>query len=85
MRTWENGDLDNSMAKVFKRLKPVLCNIREANGSNDLVECKLGIKYQNIKMEDVIRSMQKQDDIDIIDLLGNEEELEESIFADKLI
>ena len=36
-------------------------------------------------MEDIIRSMQKQDHIEIIDLLGDEEELEDNRLADELI
>ena len=85
MRTWENGHLDSSISKVFHRLKPVLCNIRESNGSNDLVESKRGKQHQSIKMEDVIKSMQKQDEITTIDLLGDEEELEENLLADGII
>ena len=49
MRTWDNGDLDCSITKVFERLKPVLCNIREADGANDLVECNRGKKVQQYK------------------------------------
>ena len=59
MKSWEDGNLDHSITKVFLRLKPVLCNILEASGSNDLVESKRGKKYANIKMEDILRDMQK--------------------------
>ena len=31
----------------------------EANGSNNLVESKRGKKYATIKMEDILRDMQK--------------------------
>ena len=58
MKSWEDGNLDHSITKVFLRLKPVLCNILEANGSNDLVECKRGKKYDNIKMEEIMRDME---------------------------
>ena len=30
MQTWTDGHLDYSITKVFRRLKPVLCNILEA-------------------------------------------------------
>ena len=42
MTTWKEGYLDDSMTKVFTRLKTVLCNILEAKGGNDLVEKKRG-------------------------------------------
>ena len=61
MKSWEDGNLDHSITKVLLRLKPVLFNILEANGSNDLVESKRGKKYANIKMEDILRDMQKSD------------------------
>ena len=44
MKTWVDGHLDHAITKVFLRLKPVLCNILEANGANDLVESKRGLK-----------------------------------------
>ena len=62
MATWRNGNLDHSITKVFQRLKPVLCNILEANGGNDFVEMKRGKKHENIKLEDVIVQMQKEED-----------------------
>ena len=57
MMTWKEGKLDHSISKVFKRLKPVLCNIIEAKGGNDFVEMKRGKKHENIKLEDVILQM----------------------------
>ena len=42
MTTWKEEHLDNSITKVFTRLKTVLCNILEAKGGNDLVEKKRG-------------------------------------------
>ena len=68
MRTWEDGDLDGVITKVYRRLKPVLCNIIEANGANDLVESKRGEKFKNIKLENVIQKMQQQND-ETVDLL----------------
>lgn len=44
METWENGHLDESISKVFSRLKIVLHLIHEAKGRNDLVETKRGKK-----------------------------------------
>ena len=68
MKSWEDGNLDHSITKVFLRLKPVLCNILEANGSNDLVESKRGKKYANIKMEDTLRDMQKSNSEETMNL-----------------
>ena len=87
MKTWNEGDLNHSITKVFKRLKPVLCNIIEAKGGNDLVEKKRGKKYKNIKLEDVIIQMQKETEnednnsLNDIIALGDEDNLEETIFA----
>ena len=59
MKTWVDGHLDHAITKVFLRLKPVLCNILEANGANDLVESKRGLKNKKIKIEDVIKKMKQ--------------------------
>jgi len=40
----------------------------EANGSNDLVESKRGKKYANIKMEDILRDMQKSNSTETMNL-----------------
>ena len=77
MKTWVDGHLDHAITKVFLRLKPVLCNILEANGANDLVESKRGLKNKKIKIEDVIKKMQKQNNIETVDLL------EDSIIIDE--
>ena len=88
MKTWNKGDLNHSITKVFKRLKPVLCNILEAKGGNDFVEMKRGKKHANIKLEDIIIQMQKEKEDDDnnsltdISSLGDEDNLEETIFAD---
>jgi len=57
MKTWNEGHLNHSITKVFKRIKPVLCNILEAKGGNDFVEMKRGKKHAHIKLEDVILQM----------------------------
>jgi len=59
MKRWNDGDLDTTISKVFRRLKPVLCNILEAEGGNDLVENRRGKNYENIKLRDVIVQMQQ--------------------------
>jgi len=41
-------------------LKPVLYNILQANGGNDLVEEKRGKKHANIKIEDIINGIQSK-------------------------
>ena len=84
MRTWEEGHLDHVMTKVFLRLKPVLCNIIEANCGNDLMESKRGVKHRNIKIEDVIRTMQKDDGNEVIDLLGDDLVVEDEKEANEI-
>ena len=78
MPTWREGNLDHSISKVFQRIKPVLCNIMEANGGNDFVEMKRGKKHENIKLEDVIVQMQKEEenygDNSLRDILAIEDE-----------
>lgn len=51
--TWYNKYLDNSI-HTFLCVKPVLCNIIEVNGANNLVECTCGKEIENIKVENVI-------------------------------
>ena len=88
MKTWTEGHLNHSIVKVFKRLKPVLCNILEAKGGNEFVEMKRGKQHADIKLEDIIIQMQKEDkdedNIVLTDIIasGEEENLEETIFAD---
>ena len=67
--TWDKGHLDRSISKVF-------C-IMEAGGGNDLVETKRGIKNKGIKLEEVIRRIEKNDE----DLLRDDDE-EEIEFQD---
>lgn len=81
-KTWKDGHLNHSITKIFFRLKPVLCNKIEANGANDLVESKRGLKHKNIKLEDAIRKTKKQNKTETVDLLedmvvceGDEDEL----------
>ena len=75
--TWDRGHLDRSISKVFLRLKNVLCCILEAGGGNDLVETKRGVKNKGIKLEEVIRRIEKNDE----DLLRDDDE-EEIEFQD---
>lgn len=42
-----------TLSQKISRLKPVLCNFLEANGSNHLVESKRGNKHA--KVEDVLK------------------------------
>ena len=77
MRTWNKGILDTVITKVFMRIKIVLCNIIEANGGNDLVESKRGVSYKHIKVEETIRTMQREDKHDVTDLLGDDMGVEE--------
>ena len=88
MKTWNEGHLDHSITKVFNRLKPVLCNILEAKGGNDLVEMKRGKKHAKIKLEDVIVQMQKEnennDDTTLTNIIAltDEDNLDEITFED---
>ena len=73
MRTWNEGHLDHAITKVFLRLKNVLCNIIEAKGGNDLAESKRGKKFENIKIEDILKNIHDDED-NPIDLLGLDED-----------
>ena len=48
--TWEKGELNDTIASVFKRLKRVLALIIEAKGKNDLVEKKRGKKRSSLDL-----------------------------------
>ena len=50
-RTWLDDSLNSTIAKVFLRLKKVLCLISEGDGANDLVETKRGVKNNNLKFD----------------------------------
>ena len=64
---------DTAITKVFLRLKNVLCNIIEAKGGNDLVESKRGKKFENIKIEDILKNIRDDED-NTIDLLEVDED-----------
>lgn len=49
----------------------------EVNGANNLVEIKREIKYANIKIKDIIRSMQQEDIITTINFLGDDDGIED--------
>ena len=51
-------------------MKNVLCCIMEAGGGNDLVETKRGVKNKGIKLEEVIRRIEKNNE----DLLRDDDE-----------
>ena len=69
METWNKGELNNSITKVLQRLKPVLCNILEAKGANDLLETKRGEEYSKLKVEDVMFKLQYDNNDTFKDLL----------------
>ena len=46
-----------------------MCNITEAKGGNDLVESKRGKTFNGIKIEDILKKI-NEDDNSPIDLLG---------------
>ena len=57
---WKSADIDVQMTKVFDKLNVVLCNILWGNGSNNLVEENRGVKGRKIKIEKIIREIDKQ-------------------------
>ena len=56
---WNSSDLDAVMTKVFNKLRVVFCNILNGNGANDLVEENRGEKNRSIKLEKVMRDLEK--------------------------
>ena len=85
MDTWTSTNLNEMLAKVFGRLKIVLCNILRGNGGNDKVEEFRGNKHRKIKIEQVIRELEKNvntqtEDIplnyNLINAIPNEDELQ---------
>ena len=56
---WNSSDLDAVMTKVFNKLRVVFCNILNGNGGNDLVEENRGEKNRSIKLEKVMRDLEK--------------------------
>ena len=60
MDTWNSTDLDTMLTNVFGRLKVVLCNILRGNGGNDKVEEYRGVKHRDVKIENVIKEIQTQ-------------------------
>ena len=91
MKTWNEGKLDNSISKVFKRARPVLCNILQAKGGNDLVETKRGKTHEGIKIEDIILQMEKEGDdtnnnsLEKILVLDNDDNLDGVLFEEDII
>ena len=53
MDIWDGTALDGIIGKVFTRLEKVICLIKEEQGANDTVEEKRGIKYENMKFDDI--------------------------------
>ena len=56
---WRSSDLNNVMTNVFKKLRVVFCNILKANGGNDLVEDNRGVKKRNVKLEHVLKDIER--------------------------
>ena len=84
MDTWNSSDLNDMLTKVFNRLKVVLCNILRGQGGNDKVEEYRGVKHSKVKIENVIRDLEKDGellgedlhlDYNHINLIENEDEL----------
>ena len=68
METWNSSDLNDMLTKVFNRLRVVLCNILRGKGGNDKVEDFRGVKFAQIKIENVIRDIEKEGELVNADL-----------------
>ena len=64
--TWEKGELNEVITKVFNRLKKVLVLIIEGDGGNELVETKRGKGFCNLDL-----TTEELDDINIDDYQTN--------------
>ena len=53
MDAWTGSSLDNIIGKLFTRLENVICLLKEEKGANDTVKYKSGVKYENMKFEDI--------------------------------
>ena len=58
-KIWESCDLDTVMAKVFDKLRVIFCNILRGDGSNDLVKENRGKKNRNVKLEEIIKQIER--------------------------
>ena len=68
---WNTSELDECLIRVFHKLKVVFCNILRGGGGNDLVEANRGKKNRNVKIENVLRQIEKENEEDeVIDLLN---------------
>ena len=63
MDTWNSSNLNDMLTKVFNRLKVVLCNILRGKGGNDKVEDYRGVKHSQVKIENVIREIEKDGEL----------------------
>ena len=64
--TWEKGELNEVITKLFNRLKIVLVLIIKGDGGNDLVETKRGKGVCNLDL-----TTEELDDINIDDYQNN--------------
>ena len=46
-----DGNFNHVISKVFDRMKKVLALINKGRGGNDMVKCKRGGKYENLKFD----------------------------------
>ena len=85
METWNSSDLNDMLHKVFNRLKVVLCNILRDNGGNDKVEDYRGVKYSKVKIENVIRAIEKEGNLNENDLQFDYNEINAIKNEDELV
>ena len=76
--TWERGELNEVIIKVFNRLKIVLILIIEGNGGNELVETKRGKGFCNLDL-----TREELDNINIDDhQYNNNNHQHKSVFSE---
>ena len=66
IKTWEKGELNEVIIKVFNHLKIVLVLITECDGGNELVETNHGKGFCNLDL-----TTEELDDINIDDYQNN--------------
>ena len=72
MDAWNGTALDAIIRKVFTRLEKVICLIKEEGGANDTVEEKRGIKFENMKFDDVSHESDSNNEEEVQDEVQDE-------------
>ena len=60
---------------MFDRIRPVLCNILEGGGRNELVNTKRGTKFKDVKIETILTELRGDKPLSEVNyMVGGEEE-----------